>query len=54
MVTRCPGSTNSMKSPPAEGLERMRVGLEVTNPVDGPFKKLLVAKISAINSMEGP
>lgn len=54
MVTRCPGSTNSMKSPPAEGLDRMSVGLEVTNPVEGPFKKLLVANISASNRIEGP
>ena len=54
MVTLWPGSTSSTKSPPAEGLERMRVGLEVTNPVDGPFRKLLVAKISTINRIEGP
>ena len=54
MVTRWPGSTSSTKSPPAEGLERMSVGLEVTNPVEGPFRKLLVANINPINSMEGP
>jgi len=53
MVTRCPGSTRSIKSPPALGLDRISVGLEFTRPVEGPFKKLLLAKMMAIRMNEG-